>query len=330
MSYTADTLVRELGYQCGDFYLSSPDSTGSATTLSDQYLAGSLPQDINLGGLWVYGCTNTEGNAGIELRSVSWTAATHILTIQSPGFPSPVVSGNYEINFRWARARKLAALNSGIRQLGLAWTRHVVINSNIIAGVDQLQTVANQWLYPLPTVDTNGDPLNWVGINKVQIQIATDPTLVGYPYVDASPWDYAIYKTTDDTGNTVWQLQFANLPMPMRQIRIFGEVQAPELVADTDTLQVDGDWGPRAIDWLYDWALYRLTMWEGMRQPASLADKYKVWSLDRLNAAKDELLQDRPVHSNPRIVVPGRGTGTYDGSPLGDNAGYLGAFQTLH
>ncbi len=316
---TAQSLVRELAERMGEFYLSTP-AGGTQLTLQDAGLANYFPADINFNQItgqgahwWVYGASDADvANRGIERRVKSYTAlSTQVQFAQA--WPAVISTGHYEFHLRTKRSRKLEAINTAVRTLGFTFYRPVVDET--------ITTVNNQWKYTLPNTTL------WKTINRVYLQISTDSNLVGFPYQDVEPHDYLIYEQVDASGNTSWVLQFARLPVPNRTLRIFGEAEYADLVADTDVLPLPAKIQGRAIEWIYEFAQARLYEWEANKQPQGEVDKYLATWDKKLQVAKEELLRYSPSPRPWRVVTPGQGTGTI---PAEEDAHYFGAFRMTH
>ena len=115
MAQTAIALIRELSERVGDLVISTPNSGGTAS-LFDPDLLQYFPQPLQQFNGWVY-CTQGSqdaGNRGLERRAQQWRPDQSLLQLYSPGFPSPITGGEYEIGMRFPRRRKMAALNSAI------------------------------------------------------------------------------------------------------------------------------------------------------------------------------------------------------------------------
>jgi hypothetical protein len=207
---TAVELIRELSERLGDFVLTSPEITSNMVQLVDpyltQYLGAQNMDDVNG---WVYGTLAADaGNVGIERRASSWTAGTTTLNLYAPGFPSAIQVGEYEIHLRFPRRRKLAALNAGVALMGTSWYRPIYQR--------MLTTRDNTYRYALdPTI-------NWQSFEAVEIQLTTDPTLVGFPFESSEAYNPSLESDTDAGGVTTWYLQFGALPPAGRSIRILG------------------------------------------------------------------------------------------------------------
>lgn len=309
-------LVRELASRMGELALAQPDSLGTSTTMIEPGLNQFWPADIAQSNVYVYGAENVvPANSGFERRARSWAAATSTLTLHPPGFPAAIdARGVYEIHTRSPRERKVRALNEAVGQLFLSWYREFIDET--------LVTVNNQWRYVLPGSE------NWSAVPKIEIQASTNTQLVGYPFINAARYNCRTYRDVDANGVTVWYLQFGTMPPPGRTIRLYGEGYTPDLVNDTDTLALDGKWKNAALAWIYDYGEYRLMQWEGNRQPAGQADRYRIMSLDRLNAAKERLLKQAPAPRPRAIIVPGHGDA--EAHPPYSGAEWLGAFANTH
>lgn len=318
-SPTAQYLVRELASRMGEFYLSSPTS-GSTFQLTDPQIIQFAPADVPFNAAtgqgpmwWAYGPADADsGNRGQERRVRSYVANTGVATFFS-AWPMNITTGHMEFHFRTPRSRKLEAINSGVRYLGFQWYRPVAGGA--------ITTVEKQWRYALPP------SIIWRKVSKIQLQITTDPTLVGFPYQDLTPYDYEIYADVDQTtGVTTYYLQFATMPPPNRTIRIFGEAEYADLVADTDIVPIPEKIQGRAIELIYEFAQARLYEWETNRQPQGEDDRYFRHMQERLQRAKEELLRYAPGPKPWRVVIPGQGTAEIGASDVG----YFAGFSTLH
>ena len=313
MAQTAQTLVRELGQRLGDLVVSHP-TAGGASTLMDQSLQQYFPQPLTQFNGWVY-CTQASSDAqnrGLERRGQQWNPSGSILQLYPPGFPQPISQGEYEIHMRFPHSRKVAALNSAISQLGLTWFRQIVDET--------LSTQSQTWIY-------YPDPLqNWANIYRIEIQINTSPTQVGYPYADAEYLNWRPRRWVDNLGKETWAIEFGILPPVSRKLRIFGEGFYPTLQNDTDTLAIAGKWEGGALEWIYDWAEFRLNDSLSNRQPTGEAERIRQQALDRLERQKNDVLVNAPSHQPGRIVTPGHGDAMAFPSP--EDWRYLGAFKS--
>lgn len=313
MPITALSLVRELSERLSDLVVASPQS-GGTSTLIDSTLLQYFPQPITQFNGWVY-CTQASpdaGNRGIERRGQQWNPQGSLLQMYPPGFPNPVTGGEYEISMRFPRKRKMAALNSAVSQLGLTWFRQIVDET--------LVTQPETWIY-------YPDPLQqWANIYRIEIQINTSPTQVGYPYADAEYLNWRPRRWVDSMGLETWAIEMGILPPVNRKLRIFGEGFYPKLVNDDDVLAVAGKWEGGALEWIYDWAEFRLNDSYTNRQPTGEAEKIRQQAMDRLERQKNDILTNAPSHQPGRIVTPGHGDAMAFPSP--EDWRYLGAFKS--
>lgn len=321
MAQTALSLVRELGYRLGDLVVSDPQSGGTAT-LIDNTLVQYFPQPMNQGGGpfpgqfngWVY-CNESSpdvGNRTLERRAQSWDPSSATLQLYPPGFPQPIRSGDYEIGMRFQRARKLAAINSAVGQLGLTWYRQFVDETIV--------TQQATWQYVLPA------SWNTANIYRLEIQINLAPTQIGYPFADAEYLNWRPRRFVDSLGNETWLIEFGILPPIDRKLRIFGEGFYPTLKNDGDILAIAGKWEGGALEWIYDWAEFRLNDSLSNRQPTGEAERIRQQAMDRLDRQKNDILMNAPTHLPARIVTPGHGDGMAFPSP--EDWRYLGAFRS--
>jgi hypothetical protein len=308
---TALQLIRELGSRLGEYVLAHPISGGTATLHSPD-LVMFFPQSITQFNGWVYAAGDVDAaNKGLERRGQSWNP-DGTLNLYPPGFPASVSGGEYEIHMRYPRARLTEALNTAIGQLGLNWFREWQD--------DSLVTRANTWIYYPPPGQY------WSQIYRLEIQINLAETQVGYPYADAEYLNWRPRKWTDENGNETWAIEFGLLSPPDRKLRIFGEQYYPDITSDTDVLALGGKWERAALDWVYDYAEFRLQWWLTNKQPTAEADKLRQQALDRLENQKNEILLNAPSHRPARIVTPGHGDAMAFPSP--EDWRYLGAFKS--
>ncbi len=318
---TAAGLITELAQRMGDYVLVTAAATGSTTTLVDanldQWITEDVTADLNS---WVYGvATTTQGytpadsaNRGIERRGKSYTQSSHTIGLYA-AMPAVMQAGNYELHSRHARSRKLAALNSAVRLLNLAWYRDVWDTS--------LTTAANQWSYTLPT------SILWTAVKQVEIQMLTSGSFSTYPYADAMQWDYRIYPQVDVSGVKTWSLQFGVMPPPGRTLRVIGRAAYADMVNEGDILPIPDAWN-EAQEFVHDWAAFRLWEFEEGRQPSGQTERIRQAKQDRLQQALMQLKENRPQLPNVRVAVPGMGTGQY---PVGgeiESPMFLAAFSS--
>jgi hypothetical protein len=313
MAQTALALIRELSERLGDLVISTPNSGGTASMV-DPDLLQYFPQPLQQFNGWIY-CTQGSqdaGNRGLERRGQQWRPDQSLLQLYSPGFPSPITGGEYEISMRFPRHRKMAALNSAIGQLGLTWYRQIVDET--------VHTATNTWIYyPDPAE-------NWANIYRLEIQINTSEDQIGYPYADAEYLNWRPRRWVDNTGHETWAIEFAILPPPDRKLRIFGEGFYPTLRTDADVLAIAGKWEGGALEWIYDWAEFRLNDSLSNRIPTGEAERIRQQAMDRLERQKNDVLVNSPSHQPGRIVTPGHGDAMAFPSP--EDWRYLGAFKS--
>jgi len=308
---TARQLIREIAARQGEYIVCHPES-GGQTAIFDRELLMFFPQAIQQFNGWVYCASGPDaGNLGMERRGLQWTT-DGTLTLYTPGFPTAVTGGEYEIHMRYPRGRIQEALNTAIGQLGLNWFREWQDDSVV--------TKADTWRYVLPASE------NWANVHRVEIQINLAETQIGYPYADAEYLNWRPRRWTDQTGTETWVIEFGLLPPPDRKLRIFGEQYFPDVTSDDDVLAIGGKWERAALDWLYDYAEFRLQWWMTNRQPTAESDKLRQQALDRLENQKNEILQNAPSHRPGRIVTPGHGDAMAFPSP--EDWRYLGAFKS--
>ena len=314
MAQTALSLIRELAERVGDMVISTPSSAGGTTSLSDATLIQYFPQPLTQFNGWIYCSQNSPDgvNRGLERRGQQWRPDVSLLQLYAPGFPGPITGGEYEIHMRYPRHRKMAAINSAISQLGLTWYRKIVD--------DTVSTNVNTWIYYPDATQY------WSNIYRLEIQINTSPDQVGYPYADAEYLNWRPRVWTDQFGQEIWAIEFAVQPPPDRKLRIFGEGYYPKLVADTDVLAISGKWEGGALEWIFDWAEFRLQDSLSNRTPTGEAEKIRQQALDRLERQKNDILVNAPSHQPGRIVTPGHGDAMAFPSP--EDWRYLGAFKS--
>jgi hypothetical protein len=311
---TVSSLVRELALRMGDLVISVPQSGGNST-LIDSSLLQYFPQPITQFNGWVYATESVPQslNQGVERRGQQWNTQNSTLLLYSPGFPGPIIGGGeYEIHMRFSHARKIAAINSAVGQLGLTWFRKIVDQS--------LVTQPQTWIY-------YPDPSQfWSSIYRLEIQINTSETQVGYPFADAEYLNWRPRRWVDSFGNETWAIEFGILPPVDRQLRIFGEGFYPQLKHDSDILAVSGKWLGGVLEWIYDWAEFKLNDQLTNRQPTGEAERMRQQAMDRLERQKNDILTSAPPHEPGRIVTPGHGDAMAFPSP--EDWRYLGAFKS--
>src|SRR5215471_2488266 len=265
MAQTAIELIRELGERVGDIIVSTPSTSGTLT-LVDNNLNQYFPQPINQFNGWIYGTDNVDPlNRKVERRAAQWVPNVSTLQLYPPGFPGPITVGQYEIHMRFPRKRKLAALNSAVAQLGLTWYRQIVDET--------ITTQQSTWIY-------YPDPLqNWSNIYRIEIQINTSETQIGYPFAAAEYLNWRPRRWVDTLGKETWAIEFGILPPIDRNLRIFGEGFYPTLVNDNDVLAIAGKWEGGALERIYDWAELRprrrdgLPVTRGLALPGRLSER---------------------------------------------------------
>jgi hypothetical protein len=290
---TAVELIRELSERLGDFVLTSPEITSNKVQLVDpyltQYLGAQNMDDVNG---WVYGTLAADaGNVGIERRASSWTAGTTTLNLYAPGFPSAIQVGEYEIHLRFPRRRKLAALNAGVALMGTSWYRPIYQR--------MLTTRDNTYRYALdPTI-------NWQSFEAVEIQLTTDPTLVGFPFESSEAYNPSIESDTDAGGSPPSGIsssaRFPHLDVPYEY---WGPRDTIQLVADGDVLPLPDDIGGKAVEWLYEYAEYKLFSWDMNRQPTGQLDRAAQQAQLHLQKALQDLKDYARSGARRRLIVP--------------------------
>ncbi len=318
---TAASLIAELAQHMRDYVLVTAANTGTTTTLVDplldQWITEDVPADLNS---WIYGVATTaagytpadSANRGVERRAKSYTQNSHTLGLYA-AMPAAMQTGNYELHSRHARSRKMAALNSAVRLLNLAWFRDVWDTS--------LTTAANQWSYTLPT------SILWTAVKQVEIQMLTSGSFSTYPYADAMQWDYRIYPQTDASGNKTWSLQFGVMPPPNRTLRIIGRAAYADMVNESDILPLPDVWS-EGQEWIRDWASFRLWEEEENAQPSGQTERIRQAKQDRLQQALMQMQENRPQLPNVRVAVPGMGTGQYPAGGELEDPMFLAAFSS--
>lgn len=313
MAQTALQLTRELAERLGDLVIANPQA-GGTSSLVDSALVQYFPQPIQQFNGWVY-CTQSSPDAqnrGLERRGAQWTPQASALQLYPPGFPQPVHSGEYEISMRFPRRRKMAAINSAISQLGLTWYRQFVDETIV--------TQQSTWKYQLPS------SWNTSNVYRLEIQINLAEEQIGYPFADAEYLNWRPRRMVDSLGNETWLIEFGILPPINRKLRVFGEGFYPTLQNDDDVLAIAGKWEGGALEWIYDWAEFRLNDQFTNRQPTGEAERLRQQAMDRLERQKNDLLSSSPSHQPARIVTPGHGDAMAFPSP--EDWRYLGAFRS--
>lgn len=309
-------LAREVSARRGDLVLVSPSADGGQTSLYAGALLQYLPQDISMFFPWVYGTASgpqavDPPNQGFEVRGAAWTASTQILTLSVPGFPGNITrgTGTYELRRSKSRDRVVEAVNSGLGQLALYCTREFKDESQ--------KFIQQQWRY---TLNSNQ---NWARVTEVEIQTALN--YPDYPYRPARDYGLAWRpeRTTAEDGTTLWQIQFNSQPPPGYQMRVWGEAYYPDLELETDMLTMPPEWERRALEWMYDWAIYRLD--------AEVAEAYATGDASKAMQNREAALQKSKasILEQAKPPKPGRiNTPASRVSGVADDPRYLGAFTS--
>lgn len=317
MSATLQALVREVSNRRGDLILATPTSAGTSTTLISLGINPYFPKDITQLYLWVYGTATGSGavdvsNQGVEQRSTSWTAASNTLTLFPPGMPTAILSltGVWEMRRAKSRTRVVEAVNSAVGQLGYYCTREFKDET--------LVATQNQWRYTLPS------PQNWERITNIEIQQSL--TYADYPYRDARQLglNWRPERTTDESGNTLWQIQFASQPPPGYIIRVWGEAYYPDLSLETDVLSIEAEHDRMVREWVYDWALFKLDAEQAEAWASGDSAKAMQLRESNLQRVKAQILEQckppKPGRINTPLTMIGRG--------WSEDPNYLGAFTS--
>lgn len=287
MSRTAVQLIQELANRMGELAVITSTASGTTTQITSTDLDQYIPQATANMASWVHCLGGT--NVGVERRAKSYTPSSDLLTLHAPGFPNLTESGvQYEMHARTRRVRKLEALNSAIRQLGLYWPRDVVDAS--------LTGIAAQYEYTLPA------SINWANVWDVQLQHTSDPPT--YPYDDARSLRWDVRRSMSAAGVETWTLVFGGQPTVGRTIRVKGSAFFSDLVADADVLPMGGMWEGKMIEWIMDWAKYKLLDETVERQPGGEAERYRQRAVDKLQQAKEELILSLKPKGGNKITTP--------------------------
>lgn len=293
MTTSAVDLVRELGYRWADMSLSTPTSIGGVTTLIDAGLDNSFPNTTAGLNVWVYGGLDVPANnVGVERRSISWSQPSHTLVFAQAWPDAIIVQGTYEVYRRCPRGRLVSALNAAISQLGLYWFRAFIDTS--------IRTVEGQYRYALPSSQ------NWSSVNRIEIEGPVAPSFVGYPYAEIGGWGIE----EDLTGGVrTLYLQFSG-PVPAGQrLRIHGEGFFPKIEVDTDTLEYAGPAEGAAVEWIWDFAEFKLDSWQ--LNKASTLDQQKGHAIrqNKLLDLAQDIKRTLPSPKNTRVLTPLSGDG---------------------
>jgi hypothetical protein len=316
---TLQTLVRETSTRYRDYILSVPTASGTTTTLVDTSLNQHFPQDVANAFVYVFGSVGPPAadasNQGVERRAKQWSAGSSTITFSAgaAALPAAPTTGQYEIRRRFPRSRVVEAINDAIGQLNMYAIRPFEDTS--------ITTSQNTWQYTLPNSQ------NWGRVSKVEIQISTDTTLVGYPYVDATPYNWSPHRVVDSAGVVTWYLQFGTIPPPGRTLRVYGEGYYPDLAAETDLLAYTGKHERAVLTWIYNWAMLNLDEWDENASYSGDTQKAIARRRERLDREREEKLPLwTPTAGFGRIIIPGRGDGTY--SVAGEDPNFLGALRS--
>ena len=294
MSFTAQDLVRRLGVRRDDLVLATVENTGDETHLVDTALNSYMVEDVSHLNLWVYGSLTADIlNRGSEVRALSYDAATYTLTLANPGMPSEITVGIYELRKRAPHNVVLEAINSAIALLDLAWPRAVIDESLTTAQLTQE--------YALPT------GIEWTSVANLKIHLQANMTtdVVGYPFVDATPWNPRVDRAVSAAGAESYTLRFGAQPPIDRTIRLMGDASYTQLVADADVLPLAGAWGQRAFEWIMAYSSYQLDEWSVDRAISGDVKVAQSITGNRLEKQRALLLDTKQSRENSYISVPG-------------------------
>lgn len=302
----------------GELALSVPTAGGTTTTLIDTALNQWFPGDTPTANWWVYGASTVAAlNVGVERRVKSWAQSSSTLTFYPGGAAWPTAitaAGTYELRTRNSHERVVQAIAAATNLLSQSWYR-IVQDVSVV-------TATQTALYTLPS------SANWSNVVDVEVQVNTDSSYTGYPYVDAMSFglNWRAQQTMDLTGATVWQIQFGMQPPPNRILRVWGEGFYPAPVLETDVIPLGGEWYGPATEFLYAWAQFTLTDWTTNRVPAGETSRYVQRAKDLRQWAQSLALQMEQPHTGNRVNVPGRGDGQISASM--NNPDWFGANNT--
>lgn len=318
MAYTLQTALRELGTRKYDLVIATADTPVDTTHLQAADISQEIVVDTPQLNCWVYGVAlgasqaTPVGNQGVERRGLSWNATTQQLTLAAPGFPSAPSGGQYELHFKHRRSVKMKAINACLRMLDLYWYRPV--------RDETLTTAINTWRFTLPA------GVNWGNVFKVMLSVSADSALIGYPFMDATPWSPHIEREVSTAGVETFLLRFGAQPPPNRTIRILAEVGYEEVALETDVLPLDGSWGNRAYEYIQLRSSFLLDDWAIDRAHSGDVQKYAAIASGRLQRMYAELRESQQSHENILISVPGVRDGMHPGLPR--DLRYLAALHT--
>ncbi len=312
----------------GEMVLSTPSSSGSSggTTLIDANLLQYWPTTMGAGQEqfmpWVYGSTTADpANIGVTRRGTMWNASSSAPALTfSQAWPTAITSSGssgapvYEIHIRTERSRKLEAINEAVGQLGLWWFRDFEDTS--------ITTASNTWQYTLPS----GQYI--ARIWEVAYQTITDPTLIGFPYTDAVALNWKMREFTDTSGVLTQILQFGDLPIWPRTLRIKGEAYFPDLVNDADILAIADMYQRPCLAWIYSYAAHIMNNWQGDAQPMGDIERYTARTTQLLDQADKLKLAMKKAHKPARVTVPGRGQGNYGHTGQANSPGFLAGYHS--
>ena len=298
MSRTRLQLLQELAQQLGEYASFTASSGGTATTILTTSLKAHLPNALAQFNAWIYSIGPT--NAAQTARASVWTPSSSTLTLVSPGFTASTVSGDaFELHLRTTRARKLAALDAAVGNLGLYWGRPVVDTT--------LTTAAGQYVYTLPAAQ------NWASVELIEIQ--NNPNDADAPYDDARIFNWVIREGVTTAGTETWVIQFGSQPTPGRVLRVYGTGHMGAMTLDADVLPTAGNWEHSALEYIYAYAKFRVLDEVADKQPTGSTERYRLRAMDKLQEQGARAISLMRPHKRGRIMTPWSGTGRLEGRP---------------
>lgn len=317
MSKTLIQLVRELADRRSEHNTVVHTGGSGTTTLTSANMKNWLPQQLAQSNFWIRCPTASTDtlNRGVSRRTSGWNSTTTEFSFIQAWPTTPLAGGSPYDLFVMEFDRYVAALNEAIGYLELYWSRDIVD--------DSITTQEGVWKYTLNAA------IPWFAINDIQLQINTDASYATYPYRQLREWNWRTYSEQDPTtGAETWYVQFATLPPPDRILRVFGTAYYDGLALDADVLAVGGRWEVPALAWVYQYANYVLDQQQSHARFSGEEEKYRQLAFDAITDAGNKLKQSMRTIRSGIINVPGKGDGTFQGSP--SDWRYFGAFSNTH
>jgi hypothetical protein len=285
---TALQLVQEFASRVNELVMSKATADGTASTIIDSSLRQYFVEDDSEFNAWVYAVAGA--NSGVERRASTFSYSMHAVSLHYQLPNSTLLGDTFEIHLRTPRTRKLAALNSAVRMLGMGWYRPIINES--------LVTVGQRYRYTL-------SPEEWASLDRVLLINSENPE---YPPVEIHDW--MVQENVESDGTRTLTLQFGGALPAGKTLRLIGRGTFNTVSEDTDILPISGEYEGPMLEWIYSWATNRLVKEVSIGEPAGQSTRYDAKSDKELLEARDLLMRWAKPLGSGRLITPGRGTAT--------------------